>query len=653
MLHTASILKSNNNNPLSAGSLTQIKDVHDEEITTATSTTTTTIISQIEAESIIDTLKAFEIKDIGTSEFMQMYGYHVERLTLQAHASAQCQQYGREDEYVIDALLTYDKVSILVKTLIAIESWRIFVLRSNENQNQNDDNNNNHNNNNNNNNSNDTSSSSKSETQTTNMMEYMAKHGNSLRCAFILHAETSLVSLLNLIMYRKEHCEELDSEIIVAMVDYCARQMSSLAASLPDNEMLHRQREPGTIQEIAKHIQTRSTIEAMVENKLETEFQTAVVATSLASHLCEHIDSLPLAAQTRILDTHDYLMMMIPLIDEPPWTRRRIKSSTSTKDCSNTAFIWEKLMDDQEWKEVESSELLHMTKNEAQCWFAVFHLTCSNVCRERYALNVFRKEQLLRLRKFLNDIVIDQIPVLADVMRYMDELSLMYVPESSTGQGSALLMQQVDTVRESILYKCVWKDVINSQIEHIYSKMNDSNDMDLRLIAQIYNEETFGDFRGSTAMNDDSTMIFHVELVTISLCKDIDFYEIFYLTPDGRDEGTTTQTPNGVFRRTKMKVVPVDHENNDLQTIPSSGAKLQANVSFKDVAGVKQFSIDLMLPKMNESCENHVVDSQMKWIQLGRLEDQLVLQLGFKPCLGGGLGSYNLEQAYLSQPEHE
>jgi len=33
--------------------------------------------------------------------------------------------------------------------------------------------------------------------------------------------------------------------------------------------------------------------------------------------------------------------------------------------------------------------------------------------------------------------------VLADVMRYMDELQLMSVPENSTGQGGQGLMMQV------------------------------------------------------------------------------------------------------------------------------------------------------------------------------------------------------------------
>ena len=55
------------------------------------------------------------------------------------------------------------------------------------------------------------------------------------------------------------------------------------------------------------------------------------------------------------------------------------------------------------------SDLLKLTKLEAQCWIALYHLTCNKLCREKYGLNAFRKEQLLRLRKFLNDVVLDQV----------------------------------------------------------------------------------------------------------------------------------------------------------------------------------------------------------------------------------------------------
>jgi len=107
----------------------------------------------------------------------------------------------------------------------------------------------------------------------------------------------------------------------------------------------------------------RSTEDEIHDTQLDTEYKTAVIATSLARHLCEHFDTLPIAAQTRILDTHDFLLLMVPLIEEPPWTRRRSSPRTSST-------VWEKQTDDCTWNEVLPSDLLRITRCEAQYTYA-------------------------------------------------------------------------------------------------------------------------------------------------------------------------------------------------------------------------------------------------------------------------------------------
>lgn len=171
------------------------------------------IVPISEAEYIIESLQPFSIHEIGCTPFLRMYGYEVERLSMQAHLSAQlCDG----DEYVVDAILTHGKVLTIVKTLLAIEAWRLFVLFGSSG-------------------SESTSGASESKVTegSTNRMEItskslaerLAENKSSLRCAFVLHVETTLVSLLNLIMYRRENCAELSSDVTVALVDYCARQM--------------------------------------------------------------------------------------------------------------------------------------------------------------------------------------------------------------------------------------------------------------------------------------------------------------------------------------------------------------------------------------------------------------------------------------------
>lgn len=75
-----------------------------------------------------------------------------------------------------------------------------------------------------------------------------------------------------------------------------------------------------------------------------------------------------------------------------------------------------------------------MTKLEGQLWITLYFLVSKREFRERYQLNSFRTAQLLRVRKYLNEILLDQLPMLSDIQRYMDELTI----SDSTSGGKAL-----------------------------------------------------------------------------------------------------------------------------------------------------------------------------------------------------------------------
>ena len=149
-----------------------------------------------------------------------MYAYDVERLTLQAHVCAKRQD---GDEYVVDAILSHGKLECLVRTLLAVEAWRLFVLDvdadievdadANANANAEAD----------------AEAGGTIDGISLPFIKRIAKNQSSLRCAFILHVETTLTSLINLIVFRRENCNELasDSAISIALVDYCARRMVS------------------------------------------------------------------------------------------------------------------------------------------------------------------------------------------------------------------------------------------------------------------------------------------------------------------------------------------------------------------------------------------------------------------------------------------
>jgi hypothetical protein len=76
-------------------------------------------------------------------------------------------------------------------------------------------------------------------------------------------------------------------------------------------------------------------------------------------------------------------------------------------------------------------------------------------CRKRYVLHSYRKATLLRIRKYLNQVLLDQLPPLAGVQRYLDELSLLAVPEATETRQSGLLLEAVPGIYDAVMQQAV------------------------------------------------------------------------------------------------------------------------------------------------------------------------------------------------------
>ena len=230
------------------------------------------------------------------------------------------------------------------------------------------------------------------------------------------------------LLYHAHGCEAA-GDALLELVDYCTKKMTFLNGHGRGKGHGDRGEGQGSAKEMAEKLSQTSPREELMSQADELQFQVGVTAVAVIRFLCEHIESLPLAVFNRLLSTHDILLSLIPLIENPPWTRRRADGK------------WQKLVDFK-WESVDPADLLKLTKYEGQAWLALYHLVCSGEVRRRYHFNSFRKNTLLRVRKYLNDIMLDQLPVLADVQRFMDELAVAQVPEP-TSLPPTLLLEQV------------------------------------------------------------------------------------------------------------------------------------------------------------------------------------------------------------------
>ncbi len=519
-------------------------DIFTASSATPSSEETVIVSPGLETQSLLDSIYTASLEGIGSNKFMNAYCISLERLSIQAHLTAgvisatQSNLVGTASsiasssfeglpnststEYIVEAFLeNADKLEDLIKTLLALEHWReniLFrkdegiqgegeeevevdfeveggergLLKEYESLNNVDG-----------------GEEAGDSNATKALAPLLAANGNSFRAAFVLHAETTIVSMLNLVFFKgipPTFLEGDGDQFLLSLVDYCARHLAFLGTPVFANAALRRQKSPLSATDLSTYLTTRSRLDEIQDSVHDESYKTAVAAVSLSRYLCENAKDLPTSIVSRMLEVHDWPLLMVPLIEEPPWTRRRqvvvMEQKEDEDDCtSSTRIIWEKLNDNNEWSEVLPRELLVLTKAEGQPWLALFHLTACNVCRESYGLDEFRKAQLMRLRRYINEALTDQLPVLQEVARYLDELSILGVPAvgggvhrpSSNASSSGLLLQRVDSLRESVIGRNNSHDddrldgIVKYQWDTTFSHVTDANDEELkRLALEVY-----------------------------------------------------------------------------------------------------------------------------------------------------------------------
>lgn len=395
------------------------------------------VLAVSEAERYVEELEVIDISEIGSHRWMLQHE-HLEKLNLQAHQSAQNQS----DEFVLEAFLTFDKLPVLIHELLAIEAWRDNVYPL--------------------------------------VKADLAKQNSTLRGYFLLYHEATIVNLLEVLLYHEHACSAV-GDAVVELADYCARQLTALVTeseraggSLPA---------PARGKALADVVMENTTEEELDRHAADIAFSVRVVSVTLTRFMAEFCARLPLSLLTRLLDTHDVLVLLVPLIENPPWTRRTDEGK------------WVKFVD-QKWTEVAPADLLSLTKTEGQLWIALFHLMCNPECRSRYYFNSFRKETILRVRKYLNDVMLDQLPVLADVQRYMDELTIMEAPPPTSATSGGLLLETVPQIRSAIIGGKNWGDVAAAALRDVFNGTCDANDQDLRRMADLYGTDGFEELLG-------------------------------------------------------------------------------------------------------------------------------------------------------------
>ncbi|XP_040850460.1 zinc finger MYND domain-containing protein 10 [Ochotona curzoniae] len=282
------------------------------------------------------------------------------------------------------------------------------------------------------------------------------KPQNTFPIYMVVHHEASIINLLETVFFHKEVCESAE-DTVLDLVDYCHRKLAMLVSRSGQSSSLEEEDSQDTtpMQELQKQAELM-------------EFEIALKALSVLRYITDCVDSLPLSVLSRMLSTHNLPCLLVELLEHSPWSRREGGKLQRFEGGR--------------WHIVSPSEQQKLSKLDGQVWLALYNLLLSPEARSRYCLTSFAKGQLLKLRAFLTDTLLDQLPNLADLQGFLAHLALV----EPQPLKKDLVLEQIPEIWEQLERenKGKWQAIAKHQLQHVFSP----SEKDLRLQAARWAE---------------------------------------------------------------------------------------------------------------------------------------------------------------------
>jgi len=459
---------------------------------------------------------------------------------------------------------------------------------------------------------------------------------------------------------------EACGDIVIELIDYTCRQIAWLCRTTLEDE--EEDEDEGDADECnsshAETINDDSNLGTIIRQRDDMQWRIALASVTILRYLCEHASQLSLSAKARILDIHDVPCLVIPLIEAPPWTRRDGRNWEKFKPCQN-GFNNK----GGEWEIVPPEDLLKMTIYEAQPWLILFNILCDKEMRERYHFHSFRKDTILRVRKYLNEVLLDQLPVLADVQRYMDELTILDAPPSTKSNG--LVFEQVAPVRESLFANTDWKVEAINALKTKFSEKESKDDPMVIELANLYADEgiefmlsgneTLSEVEAKKTNKDiDDITISESETkdpertsicATLILASDLNVKSSKIVYSCGNREGLLQKTSKGNFIRYQLTEITESNNKSASFTIPEGDnseqlftVEIQDEDGFTTVLNCNQNLKEMLQCK--SPAEVHAKRNDGCWVSFGSLETKFVVQV--RCCLVKHDETFRVGEFFLS-----
>uniref|UniRef100_A0A8D0A3F4 Zinc finger MYND domain-containing protein 10 n=1 Tax=Sander lucioperca TaxID=283035 RepID=A0A8D0A3F4_SANLU len=325
------------------------------------------------------------------------------------------------DEFIKELLVSFGKIPVLVHEMILVEVWKHKVFP----------------------------------------ILYQLQDfnpNNTFHLYMVIHHEATVINLLETIMYHKDSCEAADDSVL-DLVDYCHRKLTLLAREAVGSSI--------------EVLRAEMYGELQMQNAA-LEFEISLKAVSVLRYITDHTESISVI--NRMLCTHNMPCVLVQLIDCCPWSR--CKEGISH-------FLHIKFYINGRWQKIPVEDRLKMTKLDGQVWISLYNLLLKEDCQRKYDFNNFNKNQLLKLRGFLTEVLIDQLPNLVELQRYLAHLAVT----DPAPPKKELILEQIPEMWNHIVRENSgrWKAIAKYQVKETFSPSESDLRLQAQRLAKMYN----------------------------------------------------------------------------------------------------------------------------------------------------------------------
>ena len=392
------------------------------------------LLSVYESERLVESLVLVDVSQVGSRQWAAQSDA-VQRLNAQAHLDAVT----HHDEYIVDCVLLHDKLPVLVHQLLTMEAFHGSVVPH---------------------------------------LTPLLSPLQQLRLYLLLFHQATLCNFIECLLYHPSLLLHASDDVLIELTDYCHRRVVQLHTAGP----------PAATGEDTGEGEGEGV--RLARQMRDIEFACGACAVSILRYVTDALDQLPLSVSARLLHGHDLLALTIPLLLTSPFTRHnkpasttQPNSSSSSKARASRALTSTEKWVDQRWTAVAEGDEAVVTRTEGQLWLTVFNLALSRVSRSQYHWTSVRQQAALRLRPLFTEALIDQLPVLSSLRRFVEEMGVV-APAAPT--AAAVAIEVVPDMREAIVHGRHWPAVAEANLRACFSQSQDDEREEIRGMADAW-----------------------------------------------------------------------------------------------------------------------------------------------------------------------